>query len=230
VVDWNEDIAETLAQCCARRAVALILAHDVQSVCEARFAELKCDAVLFDLSPAQSLPAFRAPGICTVTFHHDSRMRLFVARVSDFRPSPRTGPAARLTLALPRQVVEQDARLTSRIPVVDEAGLEVRVHVPGAGTISAHPFDISASGILIAVGGTPLVTDTEVDIELSLGELRVRLPGVVRRHHDDNAVGILFPTTVNGGTVRAPTVLREIVERLERMWLGRPSRVSAVPR
>lgn len=225
--DWSDGIVGTLGECCGRRAVALVLAHDVQAVCEARFVELTRDTVQLELCTTQSLPTFRPTSLCTISFHHERRMRLFVARVRDYEPSTRGGPPARLVMGLPRQLVAQDARLTSRIPVREGAGLEVTLRAPGRRPATATPVNISAAGVLLELedDADPPETDADVQLDLRLGRMATRVDGVVRRQHGESGLAVLFTGNMRDGVVRPPATLRDIIDHLERAWMKKPSSI-----
>lgn len=223
----HDSIVRVLSECCKRSAPVLVVCHAPAAACQARFEACSADGVTLTIRPEERPPHFKALTMCTVSFHHDNRLRTFPARIVTFEPVGREG-VARLGLAHPSQIAADNARLSSRVPVAAASGLELTVRIGDEPARKARPINVSMSGImfeLLGVGEGGLPIDTEVQLELRLQDQVIAIGGIVRRQPEPNRYGVLFPSALNGLQVHPPERLQRIVRELEKRWLQRAASV-----
>jgi len=204
---------------CAEAAPAQLHLHGTGTVCRLRFAALAAEAVVFErIDEVESMDLGQ---VCSVSFRHGDRPLLFLSSMVD-SCAGNDELLPRLTLGLPAAVVGVELRRAQRVPVVDRLrALTLSVSTGEQRTWTPKLVNLSLAGMLIEfpkdrMPDLPVFTRVQVDLEL--GQDRVRLRGVVRRQ-DENRLGVFFPEAIRGAELDPPAALRRIFGALEQQWI-----------
>lgn len=212
----ESEVRGVLKDCCRHEVQALLVFHDAQLFVLGKFSCVLGDEQ-FVIVAQHPVPneGLSSPAMCTVTFHHRSRLSVFLSRLHEIVPPRTKRTGARMVLGLPIQISGQDARLAERVPVSKDDPLDVAVVVDGV-RYPARGLNVSMCGVLVYLPERPLPLNQEVRVYLRLDGASIDLAGIVRRQVGPGQVGIFFPETVRGEMIDPPAGLRRIVLELGR--------------
>jgi hypothetical protein len=193
-------------------------------VLQGRFVELTSESISIEIVTSP----FETPGAssqCTVIYSAGGRTNIFVSPVLEFQQGPDHLP--RLVLSIPDRIVVGEARNSFRIPLHPQTDLHVRIRSE-SGTWHPRPKDVSLGGILVDFSEETepdLPENTPVTVELGLQNQTAELEGFVGRCQG-TLYAVYFAEALRelrSGWAEVPSVLRSIVDGLEREWLARKS-------
>ncbi len=212
---------DALVFACARGAAATVIAVDVGAVLHGRFAEVTATSVSLDVErPLHDDVVLESPMVCCVTFNDGSGARVFAARVAFYDYVP-PATVARVVLARPTRIAGCEARVSFRLPIAPEDGVDAQVSSQD-GSWPARAINVSVAGLMFELtperdpGFEPGET---LGVTLQKDDLRVQVSGEVRRRVG-HAYGIAFSGALPNEDALSPD-LASFVKAVEESWLRR---------
>lgn len=215
---WDAvDSRAIVTDCCTEQVPVVIVCWPQGSIVQGSFVRLDGTALEFALGAPLAGPPCPALAVANVSFNFRARARVFLAPVLGMQPTER---GALLRVRLPDQIAGAEARLSFRVPVGPESGIESQVRTAGGDSIPARALNLSVSGILIEVpraAGVELAVGASVTLRLEHEGRPVVVEAVVRRR-DGERYGLHFPGSLEREDIGDARAIRELIARLERRW------------
>jgi hypothetical protein len=207
--DDAERMRVVLQEACNMAVPIALMSRDLLAGLQGVFASLQDDTLTLKFPAVPTESAFRPPAFCVASFAYGARPHLFTTRV---RHVALAHDGALMMVERPRAIPCVESRIAVRLAIDPNAPLVVRVG-SAAGPMDARALDLSLCGVRVELDGSRVLQAGErVEVELVLGEDRMRLRGIVRRV-DPPQFGIYFPDAITEGQLTPPAVLRRIVAR-----------------
>ncbi|MGB6043641.1 MAG: PilZ domain-containing protein [Pirellulales bacterium] len=198
--------------CVANNRGAFVMFPELDAFCPANFVQMHRDSLEFQL-PTETVKGIHKASVCCVTFQDKSMLHVFLSLIINFRKLSQFD-LARLTVATPRRV----RRSALRVRVPENSGLVVRVTADGGFLWAPRAVNLSIDGVLLDFGKNDapnLPVGIRLDVVMMLGTDAVTLNAEVSRR-DGHQYGLKFRNVYAGSDLKPPSVLRRIVQRLER--------------
>ncbi len=191
-------------------------------VFQGEFVAVSSGDVLIDLFQGEEEQICRPLSRCCVVFSQQNQSKVFLATVKDcIKPEASARPL--VVLSRVSDIATGESRAAWRVPLRRDNELSVRVVDEDKRVWHPEAVDISLTGILIRFHKDD-VPDLDVGawvaLELRLNQHEVKLPADIRRR-DGRLYGLFFPYDLHGGEITSSNTLRQVVNELERQWLGR---------
>lgn len=210
----TEDVPGLLRECCRLNVSAVVALPSYGVAAAARFTGLTVECVILEII-GDDLHLYRPPVTGVVSFQAEGRACVFISPIVEYRHEiPVALPG--VFFDLPSGIVVAQTRRYFRVPVVEGAGVNVRIEKDGDTLADVTPLDVSMGGLLVAFSpedGPEWAVGSLVDIELGLGKDVVKCEGEIR-HCSSGKYGFMLRTNT-----RSEHLLGRIVARLERKWL-----------
>lgn len=203
---------------CCERAIScrLHLLH-TGHVLDAVFHERGPGCVILHVNPSTREDSLQPEALCCVAFPYLQSLYAFVACVKQVRDGDF---ALEVHFDEPPLLTVTNLRRSYRVPVVEDAEIELLLNFVDTGQISGKLLNISESGfeVLLPTMEGRLKVDTEGLCELQFRGETLRLGAVVRRRKQAQ---FALQFTLTRAIENRPNIvaIQKIVRALEQLWL-----------
>ena len=223
VIKTGSILSESCERASACRMHLLHSGHVINAI----FREWRPGRVILHVNPATREDSLQPEAMCCVAFPYLQSLYAFVACVKRVRDGD---SALEVHFDDPPTLTVTNLRRSYRVPVIDEAEIELIVHWSDNQQASGKLSNISESGFeaTFLVSDDTLPVDTEVQCELKFREDRLLLPAVVRRRKQSQ---FALQFTLARDLENRPVIvaIQKVVRSLEQLWLKSRKRELSGP-
>ncbi len=223
VIKTGSILSESCGRACACRMHLLHSGHVINAV----FREWRPGRVILHVNPATREDSLQPEAMCCVAFPYLQSLYAFVACVKRVRDGE---TALEVHFDEPPTLTVTNLRRSYRVPVIDEAEIELIVHWADNQHSHGKLSNISESGFeaTLQVSEDVLAVDTEVQCELKFREDNLMLPAVVRRRKQSQ-FALQFTLARELENRPAIVAIQKVVRTLEQLWLKSRKRELSGP-